>query len=150
MITLTESPVRLFASSKSWIEGEAVRQLYAMARLPDVRRVVGFPDLHPGKGAPVGAAIVTEGMIRISLKASATKEELAETPPPAEYHLFRFIDFSAQPGKAYRYRVQLIVSNPNSNLPEKILVDPKEGKGAYKTSPWSAPSARIAVAAQKQ
>ena len=63
MITLTESPVRLFASSKSWIEGEAVRQLYAMARLPGVRRIVGFPDLHPGKGAPVGAVIVTGGMI---------------------------------------------------------------------------------------
>src|SRR5437762_11142920 len=23
----------------------------------------GFPDLHPGKGAPVGAAFVTEGVI---------------------------------------------------------------------------------------
>ena len=63
MNTLTEAPVRLFASSKSWIEGEAVRQLHAVAKLPNVRFVVGFPDLHPGKGAPVCAAIVTGDVI---------------------------------------------------------------------------------------
>jgi RNA-splicing ligase RtcB len=63
MKTLTETQVRLFASAQSWIEGEAVRQLYATAKLEGVRIAVGFPDLHPGKGMPVGAAFVTEGMI---------------------------------------------------------------------------------------
>lgn len=63
MNTLTETQVRLFASPKSWIEGEAVRQLYATAKLDGVQRAVGFPDLHPGKGSPVGAAFVTEGVI---------------------------------------------------------------------------------------
>lgn len=55
--------VRLFASAQSWIEGEAVRQLYATARLDGVRLAIGFPDLHPGKGSPVGAAFVAEGVI---------------------------------------------------------------------------------------
>ncbi len=63
MTTLTEIQVRLFASAQSWIEGEAVRQLYATTKLAGVRRAVGFPDLHPGKGTPVGAAFVTEGEI---------------------------------------------------------------------------------------
>ena len=63
MNTLTETQVRLFASSKSWIEGEAVRQLYATAKLDGVRRALGFPDLHPGKGSPVGAVFETEGVI---------------------------------------------------------------------------------------
>ena len=63
MNTLTETQVRLFASAQSWIEGEAVRQLYATAKLDDVRLAVGFPDLHPGKGSPVGAAFVTEDVI---------------------------------------------------------------------------------------
>ena len=67
MNTLTEIQVRLFASAKSWIESEAVRQLYAMAKLPDVRFVVGFPDLHPGKDAPVGAVIVTRDVINPQL-----------------------------------------------------------------------------------
>ena len=63
MTTLTRSNVRLFASSKSWIEGEALRQLYAVAKFEGMRLTVGFPDLHPGKGSPVGAALVTEGLI---------------------------------------------------------------------------------------
>lgn len=63
MNTLTEPQVRLFASARSWIEGEATRQLYALARLDGARQVAGFPDLHPGKGAPVGSALVTDGLI---------------------------------------------------------------------------------------
>jgi release factor H-coupled RctB family protein len=61
--TLRFPSVRLFASAKSWIEGEALRQLYATSKLEGMRLAVGFPDLHPGKGSPVGAAFVTEGVI---------------------------------------------------------------------------------------
>ena len=63
MNTLNQTQVRLFASAQSWIEGEAVRQLYATSKLDNIRYAVGFPDLHPGKGSPVGAAFVTEGAI---------------------------------------------------------------------------------------
>jgi len=63
MNTLTETNVRLFASAKSWIEGEALRQLYATSKLEGMRLAVGFPDLHPGKGGAVGAAFVAEGLI---------------------------------------------------------------------------------------
>jgi len=63
MNTLTKTNVRLFASANSWIEGEALRQLYATSKLEGMRLTVGFPDLHPGKGSPVGAASVTEGQI---------------------------------------------------------------------------------------
>jgi release factor H-coupled RctB family protein len=60
---LLSAQVRLIASPKSWIEGEAVRQLYATAQCGGVRLAVGFPDLHPGRGTPVGAAFVTDGVI---------------------------------------------------------------------------------------
>jgi len=63
MNTQTETNVRLFASAKSWIEGEALRQLYATSKFEGMRLAVGFPDLHPGKGSAVGAAFVTEGLI---------------------------------------------------------------------------------------
>src|SRR5260221_1278247 len=63
LLTHHSRTVRLFASAQSWIEGEAVRQLYATAKLDGVCHAVGFPDLHPGKGSPVGAAFVTEGII---------------------------------------------------------------------------------------
>jgi release factor H-coupled RctB family protein len=63
MTTTTESKVRLFASARMWIDSEAVRQLYATAQLPGLQLAVGFPDLQPGRGTPVGAAFVTDGMI---------------------------------------------------------------------------------------
>ncbi len=61
--TIPASAVRLIASPKSWIEGEAMRQFYATAKLEGMRFAVGFPDLHPGRGTPVGAAFVTDEVI---------------------------------------------------------------------------------------
>ena len=52
MNTVTETQVRLIASPKSWIEGEALRQFYATAKLEGVRLAIGFPDLHPGRARP--------------------------------------------------------------------------------------------------
>ncbi|MCA9539466.1 MAG: RNA ligase RtcB family protein [Myxococcales bacterium] len=53
----------LIASHESWIEGDALRQLAQTAALPGMQRVVGQPDLHPGKGHPIGIAALTEGCI---------------------------------------------------------------------------------------
>lgn len=35
----------------------------ATAQLPRMKMVVGLPDLHPGKGFPIGSASVSEGVI---------------------------------------------------------------------------------------
>ena len=50
----------LIASPDTWIEGEALRQLEQTAALPGMRAAVGLPDLHPGKGYPIGAAFLSE------------------------------------------------------------------------------------------
>jgi release factor H-coupled RctB family protein len=55
--------VRVIASDKSWIEGEALRQLEHTAALPGMELVVGLPDLHPGKGNPIGAASFAQGWL---------------------------------------------------------------------------------------
>jgi len=55
--------VRVIASHESWIEGAAVQQLEKTATLPGMRLAVGLPDLHPGKGTPIGAAFVSEGRL---------------------------------------------------------------------------------------
>lgn len=59
----TNATVRVVASARTWIEGEAVQQLETTARLPGMRAAIGMPDLHPGKGSPIGAAFVCEGQI---------------------------------------------------------------------------------------
>ncbi len=53
----------VIASDKSWIEGEALRQLDHAASLPGMEKAVGLPDLHPGKGIPVGAAFLSRDII---------------------------------------------------------------------------------------
>jgi release factor H-coupled RctB family protein len=55
--------VRLFASSKAWIEGAATRQLDQLAGRPDMVAVAGMPDLHPGPHAPVGSAALARGRV---------------------------------------------------------------------------------------
>ncbi|MBO4204480.1 RNA ligase RtcB family protein [Micromonospora echinofusca] len=57
--TPTTSPatVRVFASPTSWIESDAVTQCHQVAALDGMIHVAAMPDLHPGKGAPIGAAM---------------------------------------------------------------------------------------------
>ncbi|HCZ8412115.1 TPA: RNA ligase RtcB family protein [Proteus mirabilis] len=44
------------ASDKTWIESKAIQQLVTTAQLPEMAYVTGMPDLHPGRGYPIGAA----------------------------------------------------------------------------------------------
>jgi len=48
-----------------------------------------------------------------------------EGPPPL---LFRLFDFTAKEGRYYRYRVRLVLRNPNYNAPRQYLKPPKEGQ----------------------
>ncbi|GIF30028.1 RNA ligase RtcB family protein [Actinoplanes utahensis] len=51
--------VEIFAAPGSWIESDAVDQCHQVARLDGMIHVAGMPDLHPGKGAPIGAAMTS-------------------------------------------------------------------------------------------
>jgi len=51
--------VTVFASESSWIESDAVDQCRHVAALDGMVHVAGMPDLHPGKGAPIGAAMLS-------------------------------------------------------------------------------------------
>lgn len=92
MIELSRKPVvRLLASDIAKVEGEAVRQLQQTARLEGMEMVAGMPDLHPGKGYPVGLACVSKqvfyphligndvgcgmGLYRTSTKAGKVKRD---------------------------------------------------------------------------
>lgn len=54
----TSPLIRIVSIDGLWLEGAAEAQLEQAARLPGIRAAFGMPDLHPGKGAPVGAAFV--------------------------------------------------------------------------------------------
>lgn len=58
--TLSEG-VSLVASDDTWIEGNAIQQLQTTARLTGMLKVIGMPDLHAGRGYPIGAAFFSIG-----------------------------------------------------------------------------------------
>lgn len=53
--------VAIIASERLWLEDAAVQQTKTTAQLAGMHRVVGLPDLHPGRGYPVGAAFFSVG-----------------------------------------------------------------------------------------
>lgn len=60
---LSEATVKIIASEKTWIEDDAIQQLKTTAQLHGMTRVVGLPDLHPGRGTPIGAAFMSKSWI---------------------------------------------------------------------------------------
>ncbi|MFF0155546.1 RNA ligase RtcB family protein [Micromonospora sp. NPDC005203] len=55
----TPATVTVFASPASWIESAALDQCQQVAALDGMIHVAAMPDLHPGKGAPIGAAMAS-------------------------------------------------------------------------------------------
>ena len=56
--------------------------------------------------------------------------------------LFRYLDFDVIPGNAYRYRVRLVIRNPNYEKPPSMLHESAVASADQETlaTPWSAPS----------
>lgn len=61
--TSSTAEVRLMISDENWLETSAVDQLTKTAELPGMCCGVGMPDLHPGKGQPIGAAFISKDII---------------------------------------------------------------------------------------
>lgn len=53
----------ILADARVWMETDAVAQLARVANQPACTRAVGMPDLHPGRGIPIGAAFLFEGRV---------------------------------------------------------------------------------------
>ncbi|MGH1487554.1 MAG: RNA ligase RtcB family protein [Cellvibrionaceae bacterium] len=61
--TAEDRRASVISSDKNWLEDAAIDQLKKTMELPGMRVGIGMPDLHPGKGQPIGAAFVTENCI---------------------------------------------------------------------------------------
>ena len=53
----------IFCGRKTWLEGPAVEQFERVLTFPGILRGAAFPDLHPGRGVPVGAAFLAREVI---------------------------------------------------------------------------------------
>jgi hypothetical protein len=98
-----------------------------------------MPGMMPGTRAPMRTRAGAGG-----------REEETEEQQEVEYCLFRFFDFTVKPGKHYRYRVKLVLANPNHGMPSHFL----ENEGMEKTrtleADWSEPSPPVSVPVDSQ
>jgi len=90
------------------------------------------------------------GMRGTRRRPGIDEEETTEEIQEVEHLLFRFFDFTVQPGKHYRYRVKLVLANPNYGMLPHFLE--KEGMEKVKTleTDWSDPSPSVAVPLDSQ
>ena len=92
-------------------------------------------DMPGGAGAPMMPGF---GMDPAMMGAGGM------TPMPlgeiVSYQLFRFFDFGVEQGKRYRYRVRLVLKNPNCKVDTQYLADEKEARIETLESEWSSPT----------
>lgn len=58
--SLMNGRVLHYYTPSAWVDGRAEAQLSGCLDLPGVSAVAGYPDLHPGRNGPVGAAILAD------------------------------------------------------------------------------------------
>ncbi len=74
-------------------------------------------------GGNAGGGLVRGQMLgRGQMPGAELEDEDTLDPIVVTHYLYRFLDFSVQPGKTYRYRVRLGLANPNFGLlPTQVL-----------------------------
>lgn len=74
-------------------------------------------------------------------------EEFVRTraTPVNHFLLFRYLDIKVEPGKTYRYRVQLIVANPFKERRIEEVTDPSIIEGDSRPTEWSQPTEPVTV-----
>ena len=92
-----------------------------------------------GSSAGFGSAVMTMGSQMQKTDARLSK-----------FLLFRYFDFTVTPGNSYRYRVRLVLKNPNFKRPVEDLLDESFAVGDRRTTPWSEPTTPALVAEEQK
>jgi len=122
----------------------------------------GAPGMAPGYGAaPYGAAspygppagymgegyMGEEGSTAYGYGAPSGAIPLRAAMKEAPLKLFRFVDYQVEPGKKYRYRVRLYLTNPNYRVPPQYLQDESYAQDPFLITQWSEASNLVRVPA---
>lgn len=104
------------------------RNLSAMANMiySSAETASGFEESFRGDPTFTSTVRMTPQQIRERLQSPADR-----------LLLFRYFDFDVRPGFAYRYRVKLVLRNPNENRRVEEVVEPSVAQGATRETPWS-------------
>jgi len=67
-----------------------------------------------------------------------------------DHLLFRYFDYDVEPDKCYRYRVKLLLDNPNFGVAPHRLADAAMASALFLESGWSEPSLAVTVPSDTQ
>ncbi len=77
----------------------------------------------PGPGMGMGGRRMSEGPgAGPGMGSGQAAGQHTTLTKGVDYYLLRFFDFSVEPGKKYKYRVKLVIQDPNANMPPLWLV----------------------------
>jgi hypothetical protein len=104
----------------------------------------GGGDRAPaGESTPFGSEEAKSD--NVAKTAAAGGGNAAEEQKDLGFRLFRFFDFSVEPGKRYMYRVCLALRNPNYRVKASVLKKAELADKPFLPSAWSEPSPIIPV-----
>lgn len=89
-----------------------------------------------GVGAQAMQTLTDETMQQMAGRAGANARGL-HAIIAGQVLLFRYLDFDVEKGNAYRYRLRLVLRNPNYNKPIEELIDPEIAEAELLKTPWS-------------
>lgn len=139
------------------IQRELLEQQNANENAQQSRQLGGFASLRADMGALQRRAAGNEDLLRQVAKGveedggqnvdlDQLKKEIKQSARASDnLLLFRFFDFDVDPGQAYRYRVRLVVRNPNHGLPPEQVAHPGVVAGETRQTPWSKPTPPVVV-----
>ena len=130
---------------------------------PSFRRFspeMGPGGMGPGMSGPGARRFGTgpEGGASYRGGSGGTATQHTYLPPGVDFYLLRFFDYTVEPGKKYKYRVRLVLADPNYNMPAAELApavldrQAKEAKAHnnqrlfFRTiETWSEPSPTVGI-----
>lgn len=100
---------------------------------------------HGGGGSMMGGSAMMAPGMGMSMGGMSGMTGGATQIAIPDVLLFRYLDFDVIPGNAYRYRVQLVVRNPNFGAEAVDLKDPSSANGEFREGKFSPPTNPVVI-----
>lgn len=99
---------------------------------------VHLPEIPVSSVANRNEEMMEDDMEGVAASPDVTERDSVQTIPT--YKLFRFFDTKVEGGKKYRYRVKLILKNPNYNVKAEYVESESITVSPFIEGDWSQPS----------
>lgn len=124
-----------------------------VAHHPEIPLAIEEASQAPAKGEPVEEpkadekppADLPQDIPPEARGRETVVQEVVREEEKVPYRLFRFFDMHVQPGKHYRYRVKLMLDNPNYDLGVQYLAEESFREERWLVTEWSEPTGLISV-----